>query len=248
MSTTAAHIATHAALAECLADIEVAALRAQFLANNEFIAVTDGLDAAAMAPLLAALPSLEAHVHRTFIPGHKKGGSISRFDLDHYAPAYTDFYSAPELLDFLRKLSGNDLKLCPENDPHGYALYYYTEAGDHVGYHFDTSYYKGQRYTVLIGLVDDSSCRLEYELFHDDPERAPVSGAVALMPGTAVIFNGDKLWHRVTPSALGERRVALTLEYVTSHEMHPVRRFLSNMKDAIAYFGFRQVFSRALRR
>jgi len=30
--------------------------------------------------------------------------------------------------------------------------------------------------------------------------------------------------------------------------MHPLRRFMSNMKDAIAYFGFRQVFARALRR
>ena len=59
-----------------------------------------------------------------------------------------------------------------------------------------------------------------------------------------VVFNGDRLYHRVTPCRAGERRVALTLEYVTSLEMHPVRRFVSNMKDAIAYFGFRQVFSR----
>jgi hypothetical protein len=29
--------------------------------------------------------------------------------------------------------------------------------------------------------------------------------------------------------------------------MHPLRRFMSNMKDAIAYFGFRQVFTRARR-
>jgi hypothetical protein len=27
--------------------------------------------------------------------------------------------------------------------------------------------------------------------------------------------------------------------------MHPLRRFVSNMKDAIAYFGFKQVFTKA---
>ena len=59
-----------------------------------------------------------------------------------------------------------------------------------------------------------------------------------------VMFNGDKLYHRITPLAADERRVALTLEYLTSTHMNPVLRFVSNMKDAIAYFGFRQVFSR----
>jgi hypothetical protein len=46
------------------------------------------------------------------------------------------------------------LSLCPENDPHSCALYYYTEPGDHIGFHYDTSYYKGARYTILMGLVD----------------------------------------------------------------------------------------------
>ncbi len=59
-----------------------------------------------------------------------------------------------------------------------------------------------------------------------------------------IIFNGDKLYHRVTPLGSGERRIVLTLEYVTSTKMHPFRRFVSNMKDAIAYFGFRQVFGK----
>jgi hypothetical protein len=37
-------------------------------------------------------------------------------------------------------------------------------------------------------------------------------------------------------------RVSLTFEYVTDARMRPWRRFISNMKDAVAYFGFRQVF------
>ena len=45
----------------------------------------------------------------------------------------------------------DDLHLCPDEDPHACALYFYTEAGDHMGYHYDTSYYTGARYTVLFG-------------------------------------------------------------------------------------------------
>ena len=65
-----------------------------------------------------------------------------------------------------------------------------------------------------------------------------------MAPGDLVFFDGDKLRHRITPLAQGELRVSLTFEYVTDPTMHPWWRFVSNMKDAIAYFGFRQVFRR----
>jgi hypothetical protein len=58
-----------------------------------------------------------------------------------------------------------------------------------------------------------------------------------------VLFNGDKLWHAITPLGPDEERVSLTLEYVTDAAMHPVKRLFSDMKDAVAYFGFRQVFA-----
>jgi hypothetical protein len=40
----------------------------------------------------------------------------------------------------------------------------------------------------------------------------------------------------------------LTFEYVTDPRMSPWWRLISNMKDAFAYFGFRQVFHRLLGR
>lgn len=242
LTAAAAPLATDP-LRDHLAGIDLAALRETFVAQGEFVAVPDFLPAAELNALLGELPALEPRVHRNFIPGHKKGGSVSRYELDAHAPAFPAFYRSQALVDFLQHLAGRPLLHCPPDDPHTYALYYYTEAGDHIGWHYDTSYYKGERYTVLLGLEDHSSCKLEYELFHDDATRAAVPGAVSITPGMLVVFNGDKLWHRVTPSAAGERRVVLTLEYLTSLGMHPLRRFVSNMKDAIAYFGFRQVFS-----
>ena len=65
-----------------------------------------------------------------------------------------------------------------------------------------------------------------------------------LFRSTLVLFNGDKLWHAITPLGEGEERVSLTLEYVTNPRMSPFKRFVSNMKDSIAYFGFSEVFRR----
>ena len=234
---------TRVGLSEHLTALDLAQLRDQFERNDEFVAIPNFLPDAELSALLAGLPVLEPSIHRNFIPGHKQGGSISCYEMDAHAPAFPAFYRSGALLAFLESLCGRPLMHCPADDPHAYALYYYTEAGDHIGFHYDTSYYQGARYTVLLGLIDESSCRLEYQLFRANDQRATVSGALSIAPGTLVVFNGDKVWHRVTPCGGGERRVVLTLEYVTSLGMHPLRRFVSNMKDAIAYFGFRQVFA-----
>jgi hypothetical protein len=61
-----------------------------------------------------------------------------------------------------------------------------------------------------------------------------------------VIFNGDKLWHAVTPLGADEERIALTMEYVTNPDMGTFKRLYSNLKDSFAYFGLRAVFKRAL--
>ncbi|MBA2252828.1 MAG: 2OG-Fe(II) oxygenase, partial [Nitrospirales bacterium] len=61
---------------------------------------------------------------------------------------------------------------------------------------------------------------------------------------TVVIFNGDKLWHAVTPLGEGEERAVLTLEYVTNQEMGSIKRLYSNLKDAFGYFGLKALLPR----
>jgi hypothetical protein len=81
------------------------------------------------------------------------------------------------------------------------------------------------------------------QLYRGDPARATEERQLATDPGTLVLFNGDKLWHAITPLGQGEERVSLTLEYVTDAAMNPVLRLFSDLKDAFAYFGLRQVFA-----
>ena len=162
----------------------------------------------------------------------------------NWPPASRSCTAQATLIEWLGQLAGERLQVSPADDPHAYALYFYTQPGDHIGWHYDTSYYAGRRYTVLIGVLDQSSCRLDYELHTRTPGAAPVSGSVQIAPGGLVFFDGDALRHRITPLAAGERRVSLTFEYLTDPRMHRWWRFVSNMKDSVAYFGFRQVFRR----
>ncbi|MGV0103133.1 2OG-Fe(II) oxygenase [Nostoc sp. DSM 114160] len=227
---------------KAIAAVDYQKLQAEFQAQNEFLVVENFVPSCIIEEFLALLPSLQPAINRNYIPNHKKGGSISRYSLDSLAPIFGEFYQLNAFFEFLNKITAEKLLPCPDSDPHTYALYYYTEPGDHIQYHYDTSYYHGKRYTVLLGLVDNSSSKLEYQLYKDIPERKTQTRSLSITPGTLVLFNGDKLYHRVTPLGENERRIVLTLEYVTDTRMGMLKRFVSNMKDAIAYFGFRQVF------
>ena len=244
-STTAGIARVDDAVAQRASEIDHDACTKDFAAQGSFVSLGDFLPPEVTAQLIASARALLPEVNRNFLPGHKKGGSVSRHVIDRKAPAIAELYRSQALLAFLEQTCGEALLPCPADDPHAYALYYYTKPGDHIGWHYDTSYYDGRRYTILFGVIDESSCRLDYELHTradgDDAGRAVESGSLRIPPGGLVFFDGDKLRHRITPSGDDEIRVSLTFEYVTDPGMRPWRRLISNMKDAVAYFGFRQL-------
>jgi hypothetical protein len=231
-----------------LAGLDVAEVKRTYWAQNEFLCLERWLPASIVEPIVAEVERVRPAVHRNYIPRHKKGGSVSYYTLLEQAPTIIALYRAPAFIRFLAEITGQPLQPCPKSDPHSCALYFYTEPGDHIGFHFDTSYYKGSRYTVLVGLIERSSSRLVCQLFKDDPQkRPPVELRLATHPGTLVAFNGDKLWHAITPLGEREERVSLTLEYVTDPSMSPLKRLYSNLKDSFAYFGIKTVFTGRVR-
>jgi len=234
------------AVQEAVAGLDFNKARQTYWEQNEFLCLPRFLPQPVIDEcLIPPVVQLKPQLNRNYIPGHKKGGSVSYFQVRRDAPVFLDLYRSPAFMDFLSRLVGAPLMLCPENDPHACALYYYTEPGDYIGFHYDTSYYKGARYTVLMGLLDRSpSCRLVCQLYKDDPNRRMQELEVATEPGTVVIFNGDKLWHAVTPLGEGEERAVLTLEYVTNQDMGPFKRLYSNLKDAFAYFGLKALLGK----
>jgi hypothetical protein len=236
------------ALASRLGSLDLQGLRAEYVRQGSFLYVENFLPAEITARLIEGVAAVSDAVNRNYLPGHKQGGSVSRHTIDRQVPEIAELYRSAALRRWVDDLTGERLQLSPPDDPHAYALYFYTRAGDHIGWHYDTSYYAGRRYTLLLGVIDDSSCRLDYELHTRQKGASTVSGSIKIQPGGLVLFDGDALRHRISPAREGETRISLTFEYVTDPRMHPWWRLISDMKDAFAYFGFRQVFHRFLGR
>lgn len=225
-------------LVEAVEEVDRSLLHQAYWDQNEFLLLERFIPPSVVEPCLTEIEEVEPDINRNYVPGHKQGGSVSSYVIREKASAILALYRSPALRMFLSRLVDAPLMLCPEDDPHACALYYYTKPGDHIGFHYDTSYYKGARYSVLIGLVEQSEhCRL---VARGHKGKAPTEISetrIPMDPGTMVVFNGDKLWHAVTPLGVHERQVILTLQYVTDQRMGPLKKLFSNMKDAFAYFG-----------
>ena len=194
-------------------------LHESFGEQGSFLYLEDFLPRDYTERLIDAVHAVTPAVNRNYLPGHKQGGSVSRHAIDRLAPFIADLYRSPALIEWLEAISGDTLQVSPADDPHAYALYFYTRPGDHIGWHYDTSYYDGRRYTLLLGVIDESSCRLDYELAHAQRGGSRSSRArCRYPPGGLVFFDGDKLRHRITPLGANEMRVSLTFEYVTEPE------------------------------
>ena len=216
-----------------------------YTSQGEFLALENFLPQHVIDTFIEEVQQIRTHLNRNYVPGHKKGGSISYYLLRQSAPSLLALYRDPRLREWFSQLAGEKLLLCPDDDPHACALYFYTEEGDHIGYHYDTSYYKGARYTALLGLVDRSSSRLVCRLHTRDAVVKPQELSMTTDPGVLIFFNGDKLYHAVTPLGENEERIVLTMQYVTNPEMGTFKRWYSNLKDAVGYFGLSALFRRA---
>jgi len=183
----------------------------------------------------------EEHMHRVKIGSFKKSGSVGSDQIQTMAPHLFELYHSAWMKRFVEQVVGEPLHACPSSDLHSVALYYYTEPGDHIGVHYDKSFYRGRRYTVLLGLIQDSvQSKLVCYPGSTKLNRKKNPLDVYTHPGKLVVFDGDSLWHEVTPLGENEKRVILTMEYVTDSRMTLGNKWVSNFKDRLLYFGKRK--------
>jgi hypothetical protein len=179
---------------------------------------------------------------RSYIPGHKAGGTVSYAALHTLAPELVAFYHSAELRRLCSQLVGAELVPTPINDQSSCSLLVYQRAGDHIGWHYDHDFYRGRHFTVLLTLVNErhaqpgtSAARLE----------ANLAGEVRVVPTPAnslVIFEGARVRHRVTRLGEDERRILLSMTFCTDPRASVLQGLLRRCKDT-AYYGVRALWS-----
>ena len=216
--------------------IDLAAHAAEFRAQDELISRAGAFAPARRAARAREAARLEPEAVRVHVPFVRSGGTVGARRLRAAAPAMIAVYR--ELVDVVARLVGRPLYAKDDGDDHGVALYSYR-AGDFMRGHLDRcGCPEGSSYSITIGLVDDSTSRLECRL----------SGgrrlALATPPGSLTVYNGSRIHHGVSRLGPGQRRVVLSGSYRTSPEPDPVRHLAQRVTDGLLYYGPRGLVPR----
>jgi hypothetical protein len=208
---------------------------------DRFAVVPDMLPARTFAALKAEAERLVAP-ERSFVPTHKKGGTVAYETLIASAPAIVSFYQCARFQDFISRLVGVRVAPTPINDQSSLSVLFYDKPGDHIGWHHDHNFYRGRHFTVLIMITNVG--RATDGLSHAELKAriAEQEIAVRAPPNTVVVFEGARVRHKVTPVHASEQRLVLSMTYCTDSTSLWWQAVSRRLKDT-AYFGVRALWT-----
>jgi hypothetical protein len=206
-----------------------------------FATVPDFLPEPLFQHLLDELSAVQA-VERGYIPLKRKAGTIAYETLIETSPTFVTLYHSSELLAFLSGCTGVHLVPTPIRDQSSLSLLIYDKPGDYIGWHYDHNFYKGRHFTVILCLVNQGSAvdglsHASFAMIKDGQEQY-----ISAAPNTLIMFEGNKVYHRVTPIEENERRVVMSMTFCTEPSSSWPQAVSRRIKDT-AFFGLRALWT-----
>jgi hypothetical protein len=208
---------------------------------SRIAAVPDFLGDEQFANLQREVEAL-SRAERSYVPTHKKGGTIAYETLIEHAPCVTAFYHSEAMSAYISRVTGVPVRPTPLHDQSSLSILIYERPGDHIGWHYDHNFYRGRHFTVLLPVVNQGHAadRLSHARL-----RAKIGDAEAELPtppNTLIVFEGARVIHKATPLAEGERRVLISMTYCADAQANLAQAVARRVKD-IAFFGVRALWT-----
>ena len=145
----------------------------------------------------------------------RKGTGIDFFTL-HKNNEYNgllELYYSTELLDLLINVFKKPIQKPPLNDSDACSLLIYTNKGDFIDWHKDFSLYNGDRFVVLLTLVNENADKTglsQNEFIYKYKEK---EYPIQLQENSIIIFRGSDILHKSTSIDENERRILLSMTF-----------------------------------
>jgi hypothetical protein len=209
--------------------------------SRHLVRVPDFLPAGVFARLRDDILKLQA-AERSFVPAHKKGGTIAYEALIERAPSVVAYYQSAELMGFFSSAVREDVSPTPVDDQSSLSVLVYDRPADRIGWHYDHDFYRGRHFTALLPIVNEGSA--EGGLSHAELVARLDGKDVVLStePNTLVLFEGAVVRHKVTPIGPGERRIILSMTCCTDPRARLWQAIARRFKDT-AYYGLRALWT-----
>ena len=165
----------------------------------------------------------ELHGKRVEIPKkHQK--NISNKILSNEMPEINDYYKECSII--VSKYIGTEVTPLPNDIQNRMTLVVYEKEGDYIDWHFDTNHYEGRFFTLLVPITLEPTCG-NYQYKNDEEKDTDVE----INKGQAILFEGDKVYHRGKMLCKEQHRVILSLTFVTSDTMNTWNYAMHKIKE-----------------
>jgi hypothetical protein len=169
----------------------------------------------------------------------RKGSGYDFFKL-HDSNEYFGFvelFYNNDLLNTLTKIIGKPVQRTPLSDVNACSLLIYSKKGDYIDWHKDYSTYYGDRYVVLLSIVNENSSKndlSENEFFY---VYNGIEYKIKLKPNTLLIFKGSEILHKSTAINDGEKRILLSMTFcdICQEKKNIIHFTYENLKNMIIY-------------
>jgi len=159
----------------------------------------------------------------------KRQKCISIKRLQESLPEIIDFYKS--LPPIISKIIETKVQITPLSESNSLCLVVYEKEGDFIDWHFDTNHYNGRYFTLLFPISDIPTCgNFQYRNSNKKTQ------TVKLEKGKALLFEGDKVYHKAKKLCRNQRRVILSCTFTTSQEIPTIEIIFQKIKN-IGIFG-----------
>ena len=211
-------------------------VRREFVQNDEYVCVEDALPAQIVDRIRREV--VVGHATRSFVRWYRAAGSVGYRRIQVEAPFTAALYRSRAMRDYVSALCGKPMQCKSDDDDHACTFYVYSKPGDRMSFHYDVCGCEdAASYSMIIGVIDDSSQKLLVALHRGDKSRAAQSLSISTKPGLMITFAGSKVWHGVSRLGRDELRVTLGLAYATNNHQPAKRRLVKVTADTLFHFG-----------
>lgn len=209
--------------------------------DRHLVKLDDVLPADQFERLRAEIETL-VDTERSYLPVHKKGGTVAYETLIAKAPRVIELYRSASMAKLVSSILGEPVKPTPINDQSSCSVLFYERPGDHIGWHYDHNFYRGRHVTILIPIINRNRANDGLSAARLEARFGKQVEVIETPPNRFVMFEGQKVLHRVTPIAEGERRVILSMTFATDPRSSIAQGIKRRIKDT-AFFGLRALWT-----
>jgi len=170
---------------------------------------------------------------------YRKGSGINFFNLhdNNNYHGFLELYYSMDILNVLSNIFQKSIQRTPLSDDNACSLLIYTKKGDYIDWHKDYSLYYGDRYVVLLTIINENSTKDDLSenkfcYMYNNQEYQ-----IKLAPNTLVIFKGSDVYHKSTPINTNELRILLSMTFcdICQEKKNILNFSYEKMKNLIIY-------------